>query len=80
LSKNADINLKASNDSTPLHWAAGSGFVLLNGLLTFVGNLEMTQLLVNHGANIHATTNTWYTDSVFGKSSGQTGKFRAFNY
>jgi len=29
-------------------------------------------LLIRHKVNIHATTNSWLTDSVYGMSSGQT--------
>lgn len=56
----ADINIRATNKSSPLHWAAQQG------------HLEAVKELVNGGADINATTNSWLTDSVYGKSSGQT--------
>eukprot|EP01114_Cavostelium_apophysatum_P015729 TRINITY_DN4351_c0_g1_i2.p1 TRINITY_DN4351_c0_g1~~TRINITY_DN4351_c0_g1_i2.p1 ORF type:complete len:388 (+),score=69.45 TRINITY_DN4351_c0_g1_i2:1-1164(+) len=60
ISKGANVNIEASNGSRPLHWAAQEG------------QLNCVIRLVEHGADIHATTNTWFTDSVYGKSSGQT--------
>ena len=56
----ADVNIKSLNGSTPLHWSCSSG------------DLEIVKLLVQYGADVNATTNSWLTDSVYGKSSGQT--------
>ena len=60
LEKGSDPNVKAANGSTPLHWACQ------------FGSLEIVKLLVSNGSDLNATTNSWLTDSVFGKSSGQT--------
>lgn len=57
--KGADVNARAFNGSTPLHWACGSG------------NLVMIETLLEHGADPRLTTTTWKT-TVFGKGSGQT--------
>jgi len=60
LKAKANPNIGASNGATPLHWAAQQG------------HIEAVQLLLQYQADIHATTNSWLTDSVFGKASGQT--------
>ena len=66
------VNERANNGATPLHWAAQQG------------DMDSVLLLLENGANVHATTNSCkfvmggaspvvgLTDSVFGKSSGQT--------
>lgn len=55
----AEINARAGNGSTPLHWAAGAG------------NEGAVQALLAAGAEPWATTYTWRRQ-VFGKGSGQT--------
>lgn len=53
------INQQTSNNSTPLHWACGSGW------------LDVVKVLIEeHGADIHKCTNSWSVD-VFGRDSGQ---------
>ncbi len=47
LQHGADINIRAANGSTPLHWAAQQG------------RLEVVTELVHSGADIHATTNSY---------------------
>lgn len=59
LDKGACINQRASNGSTPLHWACGNG------------NYEIAQELLLQGADPSVMTFTWFRD-VFGKHSGQT--------
>merc|ERR1719270_431845 len=55
----ANVNARAYNNSTPLHWAAGSGNT--TGVLS----------LLRHGADPSLATDTWGSN-VFGKGSGQT--------
>lgn len=57
----ANVNITATNGSTPLFWAAQRG------------HFEIVEELVNQGADLNITANTWLTDSLYGKSSGQTG-------
>ena len=59
LDHGASVNKRASNGSTPLHWAAGNG------------NVEIAELLLESGSDPTITTFTWFRD-VFGKHSGQT--------
>jgi hypothetical protein len=59
LDKGAMIDQRASNGSTPLHWAAGNG------------NYEIAKELLRLGADPSIMTFTWFRD-VFGKDSGQT--------
>jgi ankyrin repeat protein len=59
LESGASVNKRASNGSTPLHWAAGNG------------NVEVAELLLSNGADPTIQTFTWFRD-VFGKHSGQT--------
>ena len=55
----ADVNARASNGSSPLHWAAGSG------------NALCVETLLELGADPTIRTYTWGRQ-VFGKGSGQT--------
>ena len=59
LEAGAAIDKRASNGSTPLHWAAGNG------------NIDIAEALLECGADPSTTTFTWFRD-VFGKHSGQT--------
>lgn len=54
----AHINQLTSNNSTPLHWACGAGW------------LTVVKELIDNGADIHLCTNSWGVD-VFGRDSGQ---------
>ena len=56
---NADVNARATNGSTPLHWAAGAG------------NASAVERLLDHGADPTVRTYTWGSQ-VFGRGSGQT--------
>jgi hypothetical protein len=55
----ADVNARASNGSSPLHWAAG------------FGNARCVKTLLELGADPTIRTYTWGRQ-VFGKGSGQT--------
>ena len=59
LEEGASIDKRASNGSTPLHWAAGNG------------NVDVATFLLEQGADPSLMTFTWFRD-VFGKHSGQT--------
>ena len=59
LKQGANINKRASNGSTPLHWAAGNG------------NGAIVDFLLDQGADPALMTFTWFRD-VFGRHSGQT--------
>jgi hypothetical protein len=52
------VDARAANDSTPLHWAAGSG------------QEKTVSLLLSLGADPLARSSTWCSN-VFGKASGQ---------
>lgn len=55
----ADTNCRATNNSTPLHWAAGAG------------NEGAVNELLRRGADATLRSYTWRSN-VFGKGSGQT--------
>lgn len=55
----AEVNARAGNQSTPLHWAAGAG------------NVGVVNALLRHGADPALLSSTWKSN-VFGKGSGQT--------
>lgn len=55
----ADVNARALNGSTALHWAAGNGHV------------EACEALLSHKADPLILTSTWFSNSI-GKSSGQS--------
>ena len=59
LEHGALVDKRASNGSTPLHWACGNG------------NLDVAKILLECGADPSCMTFTWFRD-VFGKHSGQT--------
>ena len=59
LEEGASIDKRASNGSTPLHWAAGNG------------NADIASFFLDQGADPSLMTFTWFRD-VFGKHSGQT--------
>jgi hypothetical protein len=59
LNAGADIDARAANGSTPLHWAAG------------IGSEAAVSLLLSLGADARLTTYTWRRQ-VFGKGSGRT--------
>ena len=59
LDAGANLNKRANNGSSPLHWAAGNG------------NLDIAEALLACGADPSIMTFTWFRD-VFGKHSGQT--------
>lgn len=59
LSKGISVNFRARNESTPLHWAAGSG------------QGEVCQILLDKGADPLLRTTTW-SRNFFGRGSGQT--------
>merc|ERR1712113_1065022 len=55
----ANVNARALNSSTPLHWAAGAG------------NATVVTELLGRGADPSLVSYTW-SSNVFGKGSGQT--------
>eukprot|EP00929_Paragymnodinium_shiwhaense_P054895 TRINITY_DN27516_c0_g1_i1.p1 TRINITY_DN27516_c0_g1~~TRINITY_DN27516_c0_g1_i1.p1 ORF type:complete len:393 (-),score=59.58 TRINITY_DN27516_c0_g1_i1:206-1324(-) len=57
--RGADVNARAKNASTPLHWAAGAG------------NVSTAKELLRFGADASISSYTWRSN-VFGKGSGQT--------
>merc|ERR1719203_1709514 len=57
--RGAEIDARAGNQSTPLHWAAGAG------------NIGAVKELLRRGADPRLTSSTWKSN-VFGKGSGQT--------
>uniref|UniRef100_A0A7S2RJJ8 Uncharacterized protein n=1 Tax=Rhizochromulina marina TaxID=1034831 RepID=A0A7S2RJJ8_9STRA len=59
LSQDAQVNARALNGSTPLHWAAGAG------------HEDAIHRLLLAGADPESTTHTW-TNNVFSLGSGQT--------
>ncbi|KAA0152966.1 hypothetical protein FNF29_03489 [Cafeteria roenbergensis] len=59
LASGADVDARAANGSTPLHWAAGSGAY------------EAVAALLERGADPLCVTYTWHRQ-VFGKGSGRT--------
>lgn len=59
LASGADVDARAANGSTPLHWAAGSGAH------------EAVAALLDRGADPLCVTYTWHRQ-VFGKGSGRT--------
>jgi len=63
LGSGADVNARAFNGSTPLHWAMKHD--------TMSESQAVVRMLLKHGADVQAATYTWKS-TVHGTASGQT--------